>query len=122
VPYDGMKISAVTHAGLNELLGRLGSTIDDARAGEPASEPFVVLRPRETGFSIGRDDDGAWRVSGQAAERVVAMADLTNTEALAYVHQRFRRMGVERALARAGASDGDTVRVGGIELEYVEPL
>jgi GTP-binding protein len=122
VPYDGMQISAVTHAGLNELLGRLGSTIDEARALEPASEPYVVLRPRETGFSIGRDDDGAWRVSGQAAERVVAMADLTNTEALAYVHQRFRRMGVERALARAGASDGDTVRVGGIELEYVEPL
>jgi GTP-binding protein len=80
----------------------------------------VVLRPREEGFSIVRDDDGAWRVRGRAAERVVAVADLTNVEALAYVQERFRRMGVERALSRAGAREGDTVRVGPVELEYVE--
>jgi len=48
------------------------------------------------------------------------MADLTNQEAVAYVQDRFRRMGVERALARAGAREGDTVRVGPVELEYVE--
>ena len=48
------------------------------------------------------------------------MADLTNLEALAYVQERFRRMGVERALQRAGAREGDLVRVGPVELEYVE--
>jgi Obg family GTPase CgtA-like protein len=31
-------------------------------------------------------------------------------------------MGVERALARAGAREGDIVRIGPIELEYVEGL
>ena len=67
-----------------------------------------------------RDDDGTWRVSGRAAERVVAMADLTNTEAIAYVQDRFRKMGVERALSRAGAREGDTVRIGPVELEFVE--
>ena len=50
------------------------------------------------------------------------MADLTNLEAIAYVHDRFKRMGVERALARAGAREGDTVRIGEIELEYVEGI
>ena len=53
-----------------------------------------------------RDDDGAWRVSGRSAERVVAVADMTNEEALAYVQERFRRMGVEKALAKAGAQRG----------------
>jgi GTP-binding protein len=48
------------------------------------------------------------------------MADLTNPEAVAYVQERFRKMGVERALARAGVREGDLVRVGPIELEYVE--
>jgi GTP-binding protein len=115
-----LRISAVTRAGLDEFLGRLGTLIDDARAVEPAGEGFVVLRPEETGFSITRDDDGGWRVHGRAAERVVAMADLTNLEALAYVQERFRRLGVERALQRAGAREGDLVRVGSIELEYVE--
>jgi GTP-binding protein len=118
--YDGMRISAVTHAGLPEFLGALATMVEGARAVEPEPEAFVVLRPREEGFSVDRDEDGVWRVNGRAAERVVAMADLTNLEAVAYVHERFRRMGVERALARAGVQEGDRVRIGPIELEYVE--
>jgi len=120
MPFEGLRISAVTHDGLPELLGKLATMVEEARATEPEEEGFVVLRPQESGFSIVRDDDGAYRVTGRAAERVVAMADLTNPEALAYVQERFRKMGVERALARAGAHEGDTVRIGSIELEYVE--
>lgn len=120
--FDGLQISAVTRTDLDSFLGVLATMIADARAAEPAPAPFVVHRPTEQGFSVVRDDDGAWRVRGRAAERVVAMADLTNAEAVAYVQDRFRRMGVERALARAGAREGDLVRVGPVELEYVEGL
>jgi len=118
--FDGMRVSAVTHEGLPAFLGALATAVEAARDAEPVEEGFVVLRPREAGYSVARDDDGAYRVTGRAAERVVAMADLTNAEALAYVHERFRKMGVERALARAGARDGDLVRIGDVELEYVE--
>ncbi len=120
--YDGLCISAVAHQGLDELLGRLGTLIDEARNVEPEPAPFVVYRPEEEGFVVRRDDDGAWRISGRSAERVVAVADLTNEEALSYVQERFRRMGVEKALAKAGAQEGDLVRVGPVELEYVEGL
>ena len=120
---DLVTLSAVTRQGLDEFLGRLGSMVDETRV-EPADarEPFVVLRPAEEGFAVVRDDDGGWRISGRSAERVVAMADLTNEEAIAYVQHRLRQMGVERALARAGAREGDTVRVGPIELEYLEGI
>ena len=118
---DAVTLSAVTRAGLDEFLGRLGNLVDDARAEEPdVDEPFVTLRPVEEGFTVVRDDDGAWRVTGRTAERVVAMADLTNEEAIEYVQVRLRRMGVERALAHAGAREGDVVRVGPVELEYQE--
>jgi len=120
IAFDGMRIAAVTREGLDQFLGALATLIQEARADEPEIDGFVVHRPRESGFSVVRDDDGAFRVTGRSAERVVAMADLTNLEALAYVQDRFRRMGVERALARAGAQEGDTVRIGSIELEYVE--
>jgi GTP-binding protein len=119
---DALTISAVTRQGLAELLGRLGTLIGEARAEEPAPEPFVLLRPAEEGFSVLRDDDGAWRVSGRSAERVVAMAELTNLEAMEYVQHRLRTMGVERALARAGAREGDVVRIGPVELDYVEGI
>ena len=119
---DALTLSAVTRTGLDAFLGRLGTLVDEARAAEPEAEPFVVLRPAEEGFTVLRDDDGAWRVSGRSAERVVAMADLTNEEAIEYVQVRLRRMGVERALARAGAREGDIVRVGPVELEYSESI
>jgi GTP-binding protein len=118
--FPELRISAVTGEGLDRFLGRLATLVDGARAAEPVEEGFVVLRPAEEGFSVGRDEDGTLRVRGRAAERVVAMADMTNSEALAYVQERFRRMGVERALTRAGAREGDLVRIGDIELEFVE--
>ena len=117
-----LTISAVTRQGLDPLLGRLGTLIREARAEEPDPEPFVVLRPVEEGFAVVRDDDGTWRVSGRTAERVVAMADLTNLEAMEYVQYRLRKMGVDRALARAGVREGDVVRIGPVELDYQEGL
>jgi GTPase len=119
-PFAGLRISAVTRRGLDELLGRLAAMVVDARAAEPTAETFVVHRPKEEGFSVQRDDDGVWRVVGRVAERVVEMADLTNPEAISYIEDRLRRMGVERALVRAGVRDGDVVRVGEQELEYHE--
>jgi GTP-binding protein len=119
---EGLTVSAVSRQGLDELLGRLGTLVGEARAEEPEPEPFVVLRPAEEGFTVVRDDDGAWRVHGRTAERVVAMADLTNLEAMEYVQYRLRKMGVERALARAGAREGDVVRIGPVELDYLEGM
>ncbi len=120
--YAGMRISAVTRDGLDRFLGELATMIEAARAGEGEREGYLVLRPAEEGFSVVKDDDGAWRVRGRAAERAVALADLTNPDAIAYVQERLRRLGVERALARAGAGDGDVVRIGGVELDYEEGL
>ena len=84
----------------------------------PAPETFVVHRPEEEGVRIERGDDGAFRVHGRKAERAVAVTDLTNAQALAYVHKRLKRLGVDRALARAGAREGDVVRIGGLTFEF----
>jgi len=117
-PFDGLAVSAVTRQGLDVLCGRIAELVEAARAEEPEPEPYVLLTPTPEGFRVERDPDGAWRVAGRAAERAVALADLTNPEALAVVHRRLRRMGVERALARAGARHGEVVRIGHVELTY----
>jgi GTPase len=116
--HDGLRVSAVTGAGINELLGRLAELVAEARAAQPASEAFVVHRPEQEGVRVERGDDGAFVVVGRSAERAVAVTDLTNADALAYVHDRLRRMGVDRALARAGAQEGDLVRIGPMSFEY----
>ena len=121
VEFDGLRIASVTRAGLDEFRGRLATLIEDAREAEGEAEPYVVFRPEEQGFSVVREGPKEWRVQGRPAERAVALADLTNPEAMAYIQQRLQRMGVEKALARAGATDGDVVRIGGHELVYEEP-
>jgi GTPase len=110
---DGLdlRVSAVTGKGLRPLVGRLADLVRAARASEPEPGAYVVHRPSGEGFRIERDD-GEWKVVGRQAERAVALNDLTNPEALGVAHQRLRRLGVDRALARAGAQPGDTVHIG----------
>jgi GTP-binding protein len=118
VEFAGLRISSIAHRNLDQFLGRLGTLIDEARAAEGEPEPFVLLRPEQQGFSVVREGSHEWRVTGRPAERAVALADLTNPEAMSYMQQKLQRMGVERALARAGARDGDVVRIGDHELTY----
>jgi GTP-binding protein len=120
--YGGFAISAVTRDGLDAFVGEVARLVEEARAAEGEPEPFVVLRPAEQGYSVVREGTNEWRVNGRPAERAVALADITTPDALAYVQQKLRRRGVERALARAGARDGDVVRIGEIELTYEEAV
>ena len=121
---DGLEldlcVSAVTGAGLPRLVGRMADTVREARAAEPEVEGFVVHRPVGEGVRIEREDDGSFRVIGRQAERAVALSDITNLDALDYAHARLKKLGVNKALARAGARDGDTVRIGGLNFEYEE--
>jgi len=60
-------------------------------------------------------------VVGRSAERAVALADLTKPDALTYVQQRLRDIGVDRALARSGVETGQEVRIGTFSFDYVAP-
>ena len=51
-------------------------------------------------------------MQGRDAERAVSVSDFRDPDALVYVQQRLQRIGVDRAFARAGARDGDVVRIG----------
>jgi len=116
--WDGAMLSAVTGAGVDELVGKMLQTVAGARSAEPEVEGFVVHRPVPQGIRIERDLDGSLLVVGRQAERAVALSDLTNPEALAFVQERLRRLGVDKALARAGAKEGETVHIGAFAFDY----
>ncbi len=117
-PFAGMAVSAVTGEGLRPLLGRVAQLVEAARLVEPASEGFEVHRPAPEDVLVERGPDGAFVVRGRPAERAVAVSDLTSGDALAYVQHRLKGLGVDRALARAGAREGDVVHIGGFTFEY----
>jgi len=118
IDYPGRIISAVTGEGIASLVGQLADEVSAARAEVPVADTFVVHRPEPEGFRIDRADDGAFVVHGRPAERAVAVSDLRNVDALLYVQERLKRLGVDRALARAGAREGDLVRIGGFTFDY----
>ena len=104
--FDGPTISAVTGEGIPDLLNRMAALVREAREAQPERDAFVVHRPEPEGVRVERDHDGAFVVRGAPAERAVAVSDLTSAEALAFVHERLARAGVDRALSRAGAREG----------------
>ena len=120
--WDGPRISALTGEGLSPLLGQLADQVEAARAEETAATGsavgFVIHRPEPEGVVVERGVDGAWVVRGRRAERAVAVSDITNADALDYVQHRLKQMGVDRALARAGAREGEIVHIGGFSFEY----
>jgi GTP-binding protein len=112
------RMSAVTGAGLEPVVNRLAQLVAEARQALPSTPGIVIHRPEPEGVLVERDIDGAFVVRGRPARRAVAVNDLTNSDALAYVQHRLRRLGVDRALVRAGAREGDMVRVGDFTFTY----
>ncbi len=112
-------VSAVTGEGIAGLLGRLARMVGEARAGQPRRRRApVVHRPAPEGVAVERSADGGFVVRGRPAERAVALSDVTDAQAVEYIQHRLSRLGVDRALARAGAREGDVVHIGGFTFTY----
>jgi GTP-binding protein len=115
----GCTVSARTGEGIATLVGRLADMVRAARAAEPPpARDVVVHRPAPEEIEVERAADGSFVVVGRAALRAVSLSDLTNDDAVDYMQHRLRRLGVERALVRAGVRDGDTVHLGALSFTY----
>ena len=110
------EVSAATTEGLRELKFAMAEIVAQARAAAPEPEAArVVIRPpavKDVGFEIVRTDEGAYLIRGEKPSRWVNQTDFTNDEAVGYLADRLARLGVEEALAKAGAEAGDTVLIG----------
>jgi GTP-binding protein len=113
--------SAATGEGLEELSNAIFRRVpEEERPAERAETPAThrVYRPgRGDAYSIERTGPGAFRVEGERIERLIARHDIDNDEALRYVEERLRALGVINALESAGFEPGDDVEIAGIVFE-----
>ncbi len=124
---DVLAVSSATGEGLDELRLRILSELPDvgslsapspvAANGEFEVEHRVYRPAGEGGYWVEREEDGAFRILGRGVELLFERHDTKNEEALAYLEQRLKEMGVLAALDRAGFEPGDDVRVGEHEFE-----
>lgn len=117
-------VSASTGEGVPQVLAALVQLLDEVAVAAPVEVPTaeepVVLHPRRAreGFVVEREA-GGYRVIGRRVERLVSMTDFANEEGVAHLQRQLKKLGVSDALAKIGVRQGDIVRFGPIELEWV---
>jgi GTP-binding protein len=119
--YEIFPISAATGSGLDPLIYKVAAVLDELPVVPTPEEETAehVVHRTEPRFTVSREE-GIFLVGGKEIKRHVAMTDLDNDEAVERLQRIFKLMGIDDALKEAGIKEGDTVKIGEFEFEYVE--
>src|SRR4051794_33461681 len=123
---DVVVTSAATGVGLDALAGSIARHVPTEPEVEPEQREALaehrVYRPgTDDGYRVERGGDGVFRVTGRGIERLIERHDIENEEALRYVEERLRTLGVIRSLEAQGFEPGDDVEIGGVGFERGPP-
>ncbi len=115
-----LAISAVSGEGIPELLAVLAKKLTTIK--EEVEEVVTADFKKfvfENDFIVERDDDG-FHVMGKKVERLVAMTNFDQEQAVARMQNILKKMGVEKMLLKEGVQAGDRVRIGEMEFLFSE--
>lgn len=118
---ETMALSAATGEGVDRLAKRL-FTLTPPRAkadAEAAPERRIAFKGSARDVHVSKEGQ-AYRVKGDSIERLATGIDWDSGEASAYFHRMLQRNGVERQLRALGVKEGDTVKIGKLDLEWKE--
>jgi GTPase len=114
--YPVCQVSAATREGLRELAFTMAAVIAEARQALPPPEPTrLVIRPAPVAgpdFEVVRSGENRFVIRGEKPRRWILQTDFSNDEAVGYLADRLARLGIEDALAEAGALPGAEVLIG----------
>ena len=116
---EALAVSAATGEGVDRLTKQLFTLVPPRPKAEaaPAPERRIAFAGSPRDVRVEREA-GAYRVRGDRIERLATGIDWDSGEASAYFHRMLQRSGVERRLRDLGVKEGDTVRIGQLELEW----
>ncbi|HDG4008270.1 TPA: GTPase ObgE [Staphylococcus aureus] len=122
-------VSTITRDNIDQLLYAIADKLEEYKDVDftvEEEESVGINRvlykhtPSQDKFTISRDDDGAYVVSGNAIERMFKMTDFNSDPAVRRFARQMRSMGIDDALRERGCKNGDIVRILGGEFEFVE--
>ena len=118
--YQFMSMSAATHQGTRELVGRIGamlSTLPPVTVYEPEYVPRPPQIDTSAPLEIHREDD-TWLVEGPWLERLMANINFSDYESRMYFDKMLRQSGLFDRLEDMGIQDGHIVSMYNLEFEY----
>ena len=119
-------ISSLTKQGLATLLDATAELLDKTpefllyEESDMEDEAYYGFDEEAPAFEISRDDDATWVLSGDKLEKLFTMTNFDRDESIMKFSRQLRGMGVDEALRARGAKDGDLVRIGKFEFEFVD--
>ncbi len=118
--YEITKASAATGEGLRELMFQAYDLLEAYVPEEDEQElsRFDEIDPDSYEIVVGNDTD--YEVRGKNIERLVAMTNFDNDEALYRFQLIWKRLGIDEALKEKGVQEGETVRIRDMVFEYKE--
>ncbi|HNX15797.1 MAG TPA: GTPase ObgE [Bacilli bacterium] len=118
-------ISAITEEGLDKLLYQCADLLDKTPAfplyGENEEElehKIYELPEEEKTFTIRRMDAHRWRIEGDKIIKFYRMTNISTDEGMMVLMMKIRKLQIDDALEKLGASDGDTVFLDDFSFEY----
>ena len=118
---ESIAVSAASGEGVDRLAKRL-FTLIGPRAVPAAAGPTerrIVFKGSARDVRVTKEG-AAYRVKGDSIERLATGIDWASGEASAYFHRMLQRSGVEKQLRALGVKEGDTVKIGKLDLEWKE--
>lgn len=120
--YKVFPISAATKQGVEPLIRyvyEMLKKLPDTVLFDPSARE-VELRPEaeEPPFTVRRENEN-YVVEGPWVEKILGRVNLDDRESLQYFQRSLKDMGVIEALEKKGIREGDTVRVGEVEFDYI---
>ena len=121
-----LAVSSVTGVGAERLAQaifahtpNLEPSVDPSAAlaadGGRSIAEHAVYRPQPAdGYRVQRSGDHVFRITGPAVERLIGRHDLENRDALEYIEERLRTMGVVKELESQGFEPGDEIEIGDV--------
>jgi GTP-binding protein len=114
-------VSAATGEGVPQLMAEALKALDrvnaDIEVGRKAPRKVFRPQPKGAGASVRKEGD-VFVVMAPELERIIAKAGMTDSEIRWQLTGQFSRLGVSKALEKAGVKPGDKVRCGSLEWEW----
>ena len=120
IDFEGQKISSISGDGVKEVLYQIAGLIEEVRSNRPVNPTRILHQPEPEGIRVEKVGDTQWEIMDRELIRIANLNDLNNPDALFYLQDRFKSMGVNRALIRARVKKGEIVKIGKLEFEYDE--
>ena len=121
-------ISSVTHEGIEQLLQDTATVVEQVEKERALQKPELVQKVKEykyqasqkNDFTITKLEDHVFEIKGKNLERLVERTNLDYQDGVMRLARKLKNLGVDDALRKKGAVDGDDVLIGSFNFEFVQ--